>query len=158
MSLKKSICRARLFCRQFLNELIDGESISFCYKLFHLFITLWEKNCRHIDDEMLFFYICMAVRSAWIPQTTAENHRFPQISAELPQLLFEGCRSVLQSVVRSLENTTCTCTCSTQSNTEYSCIRHHLWSKTSATKYIYVQNKAFLMFCRHFGFFAQCMH
>ena len=53
--MKKSICQARLFSRRFLNELIDGQSISSWDKLFHRFITLWEKKCRRVSHRQFFF-------------------------------------------------------------------------------------------------------
>ena len=54
-SLKKSICRVRLFSSRLLKQLIDWASTSFCDRLFHLLITLWEKKYKRVSQRLCFF-------------------------------------------------------------------------------------------------------
>jgi len=54
-SLKKSICRVRLFSSRFLKQFMDCASASFCDRLFHLLMTLYEKKYKHESQRQCFF-------------------------------------------------------------------------------------------------------
>ena len=54
-SLKKSICRVRLFSSRFLKQFMDWASTSSCDSLFHLLMTLWEKKYKRESQWQCFF-------------------------------------------------------------------------------------------------------
>ena len=53
-SLKKSICRVRLFLSRFSKQFMDWASTSSCDNLFHLLITLWEKKYKRESQWQCF--------------------------------------------------------------------------------------------------------
>jgi len=55
VSLKKSIWRVRLFSRWFLKQFIDDASTSSWERLFHQFITRWEKKYNRVSQQQFLF-------------------------------------------------------------------------------------------------------
>ena len=55
VSLKKSIWRVRLFSRRFLKQFIDDASRSSWERLFHRFITRWEKKYNRVSQQQFLF-------------------------------------------------------------------------------------------------------
>jgi len=64
-SLKKSICRVRLFSSRFLKQFMDWASTSSCDNLFHLMMTLWEKKYKRESQWQLLLHQFPRVPSGW---------------------------------------------------------------------------------------------
>jgi len=94
-SLKKFICRVRLFSSRFLKQFMDWASTSSCDNLFHLLMTLWEKKYKRESQWQCFFtnfQVCplVEVSSAFLKKCDqgVEDSPFISLNNSIKSALF----------------------------------------------------------------------